>query len=121
MAVALQRHHLLNLLGTKGHYASHVVAGQIDQHHVLGQLLGVLGQLGGHAPVVGLGSSSASGPSDRTGDHPPVQQLHHGLWGGPDHRKVLVAEEVHVRAGVDLPEHPVDVERLSVQLHVEPL
>ena len=61
MAVALQRHHLLHLLGAEGHDPAHVVAGQIHEHHVFGDLLGVLGQFGGHAPVLGLSPAPTAG------------------------------------------------------------
>ena len=40
VAVALDRHQLVDLLGPKGDDPADVVAGQVDQHDVLGQLLG---------------------------------------------------------------------------------
>ena len=42
MAVALERHHLVDLLGAEPHHAADVVAGEVDEHHVLGDLLRVL-------------------------------------------------------------------------------
>ena len=57
VAVALQRHQLVDRLGAELDHPAHVVAGQVDQHHVLGPLLGVLGQLappgGGRRPRCG--------------------------------------------------------------------
>ena len=45
MAVTLDGLQLVDVLGPEAHDPAHVVAGQVDQHDVLGQLLGVLGQL----------------------------------------------------------------------------
>ena len=44
VAVALHRLELVDLLGPEAHHPSHVVAGQVHQHDVLGHLLGVLGR-----------------------------------------------------------------------------
>ena len=52
MAVALDRHELVHLLGAEADDTAHVVAGQVHQHDVLGQLLGVLGQLALEQAVV---------------------------------------------------------------------
>ena len=49
------------------HDAPDVVAGEVDEHHVLGALLRVLGELGGQAPVVGFGAAAAPGAGDRAG------------------------------------------------------
>ena len=45
MAVALDRHELLDLLRPEAHYPPHVVAGQVDEHYVFGNLFGVFGKL----------------------------------------------------------------------------
>ena len=46
------------------------------------------------------------------------EQLHHRLRRRADDRDVGMAEEVHVRARVHLAQHPVDVERVGVELEV---
>ena len=61
VAVALQRHQLVDVHGAESGDPPDVVAGQVDQHDVLGPLLGVLGQLGGHPPVVLVGRCPAGG------------------------------------------------------------
>ena len=61
MGVTLEHHQLVHLLGAERHDPADVVAGEVDEHHVLGPLLRVLGQLGGHAPVVVLGAAPAAG------------------------------------------------------------
>ena len=52
VAVALDRHELVDLLGAEAHDPPDVVAGQVDQHDVLGEFLGVLGQLALEQAVV---------------------------------------------------------------------
>ena len=57
------RHELVHLLGAEAHDSPHVVAGQVDQHDVLGQLLGVLGQLALEEPVVLLALPAGRDPA----------------------------------------------------------
>ena len=121
VAVALERHHLVDLLGAEADDPADVVAGQVDEHDVLGELLRVLAQLGRQAPVVLVGAAPAAGAGDRPGDDLAVEQLHHRLGRRADERDLGVAQEVHVRARVDLAQHPVDVERVGVELEVEAL
>ncbi len=121
VAVALQGHQLVDRLGAEAHHPPDVVAGQVDQHDVLGDLLGVLDQLAGQ-PAVLLGRAAPpAGAGDGPGHHLAVAQLDHGLGRRPDHGDVGVAQEVHVRAGVDLAQDPVHVEGVGVQVEVEAL
>ena len=121
MAVALQRHQLVDVHRAEAGDPPDVVAGQVDQHHVLGDLLRVLLQLAGHAPVVVVGAAAAAGAGDRAGDHLAVDQLHQRLGRRADDRDLGVAQEVHVRAGVHLAQHAVHVERVGVEVEVEAL
>ena len=111
--VALERHQLLDLLGAELHDPADVVAGEVDEHHVLGPLLRVLDELGGQAPVVLLGAAAAAGARDRAADHPAVEQLHHRLGRRADERRLGMAQEVHVRRRVHRPQHAVHVERVD--------
>ena len=58
--VALERHQLVDLLGAELHDPPDVVAGEVDEHHVLGPLLRVLARArrpcAGRAPRCGRGS-----------------------------------------------------------------
>ena len=83
--------------------------------------LGCSRQLAGHAPVVLVGAAAAAGAGDRAGDHLAVEQLHHRLGRRADDGDLGVAQEVHVRARVHLAQHPVDVERVGVEVEVEAL
>ena len=121
MRVALQHHELLDPLGAVTHHPPDVVAGQVDEHDVLGPLLGVFAQLGRHAPVVGLAATAAPGARDRPADHPAVEELHHGLRRRADERHPRVTHEVHVGRRVHLAKHPVHVEGVVVAIEVEAL
>ena len=79
VAVPLERQQLVDLLGAEVDDPADVVAGEVDEHHVLGDLLRVLGELGGHPPVVLVGTAAASGAGDRAADDPAAEQLHHRL------------------------------------------
>ena len=111
--VALERHQLLDLLGAELHDPADVVAGEVDEHHVLGALLRVLDELGRQAPVVLLGAAAAAGAGDRTADHAAVEHLHHRLGRRADERRLGMAQEVHVRRRVHLAQHAVHVERVD--------
>ena len=121
VAVALERHHLVDLLGAEAHDPAHVVAGEVDQHHVLGDLLGVLAQLGGQAAVLLVGAAPAAGAGDGREMTRPSSSCTIGSGDDPTSVTLGLAHEVHVRAGVDLAQHPVEVERLGVEVEVEAL
>ena len=61
VAVALHHHHLVDHLGAEAHHPADVVAGQVDQHDVLGHLLRVLHQLALQPGVLlGRGATAAA-------------------------------------------------------------
>ena len=121
VAVALERHELVDVAGAELDDPPDVVAGQVDQHDVLGALLGVLEQLGGELAVVLVGAAAEPRAGDRTRDHPALEQLHHRLGRAADQRQLVLTHVVHVRARVDPAQHPVHVERVGVDLDVEAL
>ena len=121
VGVTLEGHQFVHLLGAERHDPADVVAGEVDEHHVLGPLLRVLAQLGGEVPVVLLGAAPEAGARDRPADDPPVGDLHHRLGRRADERRLVVAHDVHVRRRVHLPEHAVDVERVVGAFEVEAL
>ena len=121
MAVALQRQQLVDVDGPEAGDPADVVAGEVDEHHVLGALLGMLDQLGGEPAVVLVGAAALAGAGDRPGDHRAVDELDHRLGRRPDDGDLRAAHEVHVRARVDLAQDAVDVERVGVEIEVEAL
>ena len=79
MAVSLERHQLVDVHGAELGDATDIVAGQVDQHDVLGNLFRVLLQLAGHAPIVVVVTPAATGTGDRPADHLAAEHLHHRL------------------------------------------
>ena len=71
--------------------------------------------------VVLLGAAAEARAGDRAADHAAAEHLHHRLGRRADERRLLVAQEVHVRRRVHLAQHAVHVERLVVALEVEAL
>ena len=88
VAVALERHQLVDVLGAERGDPADVVAGEVDEHHVLGALLRVLAQLGRQAAVVLVGAAPLAGAGDRPRDHRAVEQLHHRLGRRADDREL---------------------------------
>ncbi len=81
MAVALERHQLVDVHRAELGHPAHVVAGEVDEHDVLGHLLGVLLQLAGEAAVVVVGATAAAGTGDGAADHRAAEHLHHRFGG----------------------------------------
>ena len=119
-------------------HAADVVSAEVDQHQVLGALLGVGEQLGLEARVVGLGRAAAARPGN--GQHersalgpvavregPRVDAGQH-FGAGADEREVALGlvqpvdvEVEQVRARVDLPQRAVQVEAVALERHREAL
>ncbi len=52
---------------------------------------------------------------------PPAEELHHRLRRRTDDAQLRVAQVVHVGAGIDLAQRPVQVERVGAEVDLEPL
>ena len=61
VAVPLEGHELVYLLAAVLDNPTDIVTGEIDEHHVLGALFGVLGELAREAPVVLLVAALVGG------------------------------------------------------------
>ena len=113
VAVVLDGHELLHLDASVLAHAPEVVAAQVDEHHVLGALLLIGEQLGGHGPVlVGVGPAGA-GTGDRTRADAAAVDGDQRLGTGAGDLEVPEVQEVHIGAGVDRPQAAVDRERLD--------
>ena len=113
MAVALHRKGLGDLDAAHLGNAANVVARQINQHHMLGALLGVLDQLllNGFVPLW-RGATRAGAGQRPDGDLPPhfgfgriaagidLLQAHQDFGRRPHHMKVTHVVVIHVGAGV---------------------
>ena len=118
MAVPLEGHQLVDVHRPELGDAADVIAGEVDEHHVLGPLLGMLGQFGGHPAIVLVCSATATRARDRARDHLAIEELHHRLGTRPHDRQLGMAHEVHVRRRVHLSQHAVDVERIGAEREV---
>ncbi len=118
MAVHLERHQLVGMHGAELGDTADVVAGEVDQHHVLGAFFGMLDQLGREAAIVLVGGAALASAGDRAADHLAVEQLHHRFRRRPDDRDLGMPQEVHVGAGVDLTQHAIHVERVGLEFDV---
>ena len=93
-------------------HAAHVVAAQVDQHHVLGPLLGIGQQFLGQPAVFFLGRAAAARAGQRADGHLAVDHADHDLRRTAHQRHARRAHVEHERAGVDHPQRAVDLERM---------
>ena len=101
--------------------AAHIVAGQVDQHDVLGDLFRVLAQLARHAPIVFFVAASTTCAGNRTRHDLALQQLNHRLGRRTHQGHLGMTQEVHIRTRVDLTKHAIHVERVGLQIDIETL
>ena len=127
MAVALDVAVILDLHRARPAHAAQVVAAEIDEHQVLGEFLLVGQQFLLQEKVFLLGVTAPPGAGDRVRGGAPVLDGDERLGAGSHDREVQSpiavrdVEQVHVRAGVGHPQHPVDIQRVRVGVHLEAL
>ena len=121
VAVAADLHELHHLDRARPADPAQVVAAEVDQHHVLGPLLGIGQQLGLQGGVLGRCRPAGLGSGDRVGDRDVALDRDQRLRAGADDVEAVQPEQVHVGARVDQPQHPVDVQRVGGGVHLEPL
>ena len=124
VAEALDLHELGDVDGAGHADLGQVVAGEIHQHQVFGAFLFIREELLGQGLVRLHSSAARPGAGDGVGDDFLAGHGHERFRGGPDDRVlpavgVLEAEDVHVRAGIGVPEHPVDIQRVRAAFHFE--
>ena len=81
VAVALDLHVLAGGHGARPRDPPEVVPPEVDEHHVLGTLLGVVAQLVGEPVVVGRRRAARAGAGDRVGRHPVARRPGRGAPG----------------------------------------
>ena len=120
MAVALDLEERLDADAPRPADATQVVATEVDQHHVLGPLLGVGQQLLRHRRVLRRVAAAPAGAGDRArGDAPPLLADQH-LGRGPHQRALGQLEQHHVRARVHPPQRAIERHRRSGRETAEP-
>ncbi|KOF54095.1 hypothetical protein AD428_09230 [Achromobacter sp. DMS1] len=116
--VALDDHGVADFHRAYPRHAAHVVAGQVDQHDVLGDFLGIGPQLRGQGGVfLGRAAALARAGQGTDGDLGFfLAVLHHALLAhqdlrrGAHHLEVAEVPEVHVGGGVEGPQGAVEGE-----------
>ena len=121
VAVALDAHHVAHFHAAIAAHSAHVVAAQIDQHHVLRPLLGIGQQLRGQPHVFLVGLAAAAGARQGPHRHPPVHHSDHHLGRAAHQRHAGRADIEHERAGVHHAKRAVDFERMRLDRHLQPL
>ena len=119
MAVALHTESLRHPHRAGLGNAPDVVAGQVNQHHMLGALLGVVEQLHLGGPVQLGAGTPRPGASQRTnGDflrRLAIQRdlflAHQNLGRGAHHMEVAKVVVIHIRAGIERAKGPVKTQR----------
>ena len=110
MRVALD-HHLVGELDATGlGDAPDIIASQIDEHQVLGQLLGIGQQLGFQRLVLRLIAAAGAGAGDGAYRDHALLVPHQDLRRGADHMKVLQVEEEHVGRGIKAAQRTVEIQ-----------
>ena len=113
VAVVLDRHEALDLDGPVLAHPPEVVAAEVDEHHVLGSLLGIGEQLfGDPAVLVGVLTARARA-RDRARRDPPAGDRDQRLRARAGDLEIAEVEEVHVRARIHRAQPAVDRERLD--------
>jgi len=121
VAVALDGHHVGDSHGAVAGHAADVVAPEVDQHHVLGPLLGVGQQLLGESAVLFLAGPAAARAGQRPRNHLAVDHADHDLRRAADQGHAGSAHVEHEGAGIDDPQRPVDLERVHADGHLQAL
>src|SRR5271157_5583918 len=119
--ILLHVHHFLDPHAAVNAYATHVVSAEVDEHDVFGRLLRVLGEFVGEALVLCLGRAARTRPCNGPHFNHAVFNPHHHFRGRAGHLYAVQGEEIHVRRRVYGAQDAVDVERVCVHAHADPL
>ena len=127
MAVALDVAVVLDPHRARHTDPAQIVAAEVDQHQMLGALLLIGQQVLLQQLVLFLGLAPPAGTGDRVRGGPTVHHGHQRFRAGADDRKRRLASiigdvhQIHVRARVGHPQHPVDVDRVDGGVDLEAL
>mmetsp|Transcript_2847 Transcript_2847/g.7386 ORF Transcript_2847/g.7386 Transcript_2847/m.7386 type:complete len:553 (-) Transcript_2847:517-2175(-) len=120
VGVALHVEGLRDLHAAGAGDAADVVAGQVDQHQVLGAFLGIGLELGLQR-LVAFGRAATRAGAGQRADRDLAAAVarmllaHQDLRAGADDLEVAEIVEVHIGAGVQRPQRPVQRDRLGLE------
>ena len=113
MAVALDLHVLADRHGARRGDPPEVVAAEVDEHHVLGPLLGVALELLGEEVVLARRRAARARAGDRMGRELVALDLEQELGRAPTTSNCGRPDEEQVRARVDAPQRPVQADAVE--------
>ena len=111
--VALDLHVARHGHRARPRYTTKVVAPKIDEHDVLGALLGVALELVGDALIVGVVDAARSRARDGVRRHPVAVDLQEQLRAGADDLVVRGTHEEEVRAGIDPAKRAIEADAIE--------
>ena len=127
VAVALDMAVVLDAHGARHADPAEVVAAKVYQHQMFGAFLLVGQQLLFEKLVLVLGAAAPPGTSDGVRRRPAILDRHQCLRTGADDGKrcctklIRDIEQIHVRARIGHPQHPVHVNGIGVGVDLETL
>ena len=101
--------------------AAEIVAAQIDEHDVLGALLGIGGQLGGEALVFFFVAAAGAGAGDGPVKSFAALNFEEHLGRAADDGGVAQLQKIHVRRGIDDAQGAINLERIGAGARGEAL
>ncbi len=121
MRIALDDHALGHHHTAGAGNPPHIVAPEVDQHQVLGDLLGIGQQFPLEREILRLRAPAPAGARDRAhGDLFALQPRQH-LGRGADDLEIPQIEKEQVRRGVDVAQRPVEIHRVARERRAETL
>ena len=121
MAVALKRHELVYIHRSKLGNTTNIVARQIHQHHMLGNLFWIFLQLGCQFAIVLLVDTTFASARNWSTHHFAIAQLHQRLGRATNNGQFGMLDVIHIRTWVDLTQHAVHVKRIGIQSNIKSL
>ena len=121
VAVPLDHHHVRQFHRPVLGDTSHVVAAQIDQHHMFRPFLRIGQQFFGQPPILVLVRPAHPGPGQRPHGDLSVHHATHDLRRAADQGHARRAEEEHERTGVHDPQRAIDFERIAMDFQLQAL
>ena len=119
--VALDLHQIGELHAVVLGDPADVIAAQVHEHDVLSPFLGIGQQLGRQGTVLGLVPAPPPGARQGPDGDCTLLDPNQDLRRAADQAKIVEGQVEQERAGIEHPEHPVDVERPGAGLELEPL
>ena len=121
VAVPLDGHEVDDLNGARGADPTEIVAGQVDEHDVLGPLLWIREHFCGQRVVV-LGRRAAwPAAGDRMHRRPTVHHCDVRFGTRAHDVEAVEPQQIQVRTRIARAQHPVDVESADRRRRLEPL